>query len=89
MLSPLADATICGTGRMDTVFSGTVIQSKGFTLSKNGTNSLVINGATTLETFNINQGSVVVVNNASALGTTAPSVQTSPLARASLSSPGQ
>lgn len=70
-LELLADATIGGTGRFDTAFGGTVINAGTNTLTKTGANIFTINvGSTSMGTFNIDQGSVVVVNSGTALGDT-------------------
>ncbi len=71
-LELLADATIGGTGRFDTSFTGTVINGGTNTLTKTGANQFTINvGTTSMGTFNINQGSVVVVNSGTPFGDTA------------------
>lgn len=70
-LTLLSDATIGGSGRIDTAYSFTVINAGTHTLSKTGSGSFVINvGNTSMGTFQIQEGSVVVVNSATALGNT-------------------
>lgn len=70
-LELLAAASIGGTGRMDTTFNGTVINAGTNTITKTGTGQFTINvGTTSMGTFNIDQGSVVVVNSATPLGNT-------------------
>lgn len=70
-LELLAAASIGGTGRIDTTFNGTVINAGTNTITKTGANQFTINvGTTSMGTFNIDQGSVVVVNSSTPLGNT-------------------
>jgi len=64
-------ASLGGTARMDTAFGGIIINGGTNTLTKTGTNQFTINtGTTVMGAFNIDQGSVVVVNSGTGLGDT-------------------
>ncbi len=70
-LTALSDATIGGTNRIDTAYSGTVINAGINSLTKIGTSSFIINvGTTSMGTFFVNEGTVVAVNSATPFGDT-------------------